>query len=278
MPSGSTGNGSSGEGRASDLWPRFKTALLVGPPILFGLYLGTWLFAIIAAFGGVLLYFEWDRMCRNGTMDLPFLIGCLSVPAVAVLGVLGLFQWAFIVLVGVAMAILALRFSDDSRIWSAAGLLYAGLPVIGIIALRASSESGFFAVGWVLTTVWASDIGAYAAGRTLGGPKLWPRISPMKTWSGALGGLGGAMLWSYFYFLVFGFAWTSGIVVSALIVALVAQLGDLFESWLKRHFGVKDSGGLFPGHGGIMDRGDSIVPATLFVAALNAAGFLYVPV
>ncbi len=165
---------------------------------------------------------------------------------------------------------------DRSRaFWIAAGLLYCGLPMVALLWLRAVPTSGAALTGAVLVIVWATDIAAYFAGRMIGGPKLAPRISPKKTWAGAVGGIVAAMSLS----AVAGtvqivrpgeLQWQS-IVAFAMVGGLfgaVAVAGDLFESWLKRRAGVKDSGNLLPGHGGVLDRIDGLVPVAVIAAVL----------
>lgn len=262
----------------SDLWRRFKTALAVGPAVLLALYLGLWPFAAVVALLGALIFWEWDRLSRRGADDTALTVGVAAVVFAPILTAADQLAVAF-GLLGVAFAAMCvLRPRARNRAWMGFGMLYAAMPAISLIALRDIPDTGFLAVGWALTTVWATDIGAYGFGRTFGGPKLLPRISPKKTWSGFCGGLIAAVCWSAAFYLLFDFTWTVGVVVSALIVSLVGQGGDMFESWIKRHFGVKDSGTLFPGHGGILDRADSVVPAVTVVAVLHLLGVAFVPV
>ncbi len=164
---------------------------------------------------------------------------------------------------GVEWALLCRRLGARTRLVAlAAGVPYLGLGVVALLWLRAGPESGRLAVLFVLLVVWASDIGAYATGRLLGGPLLAPAISPGKTWAGALGGLAAAT--------AVGFATLHP--ASALLAAglgTAAQAGDLMESAMKRGFGVKDSGWLIPGHGGLLDRLDGLLTAAPAAAALQ---------
>ena len=146
----------------------------------------------------------------------------------------------------------------------AAGIFYVGLPIFALLAIRAQ-PGGLVLTLWAMALVWACDIGAYAAGRTIGGPKLAPRISPAKTWAG----LGGGVLLATLLAVAMHVSLTLPIrlVIATPFLAVLAQAGDLFESWLKRRAGVKDSGNILPGHGGILDRIDGIVPVAP-VAAL----------
>jgi phosphatidate cytidylyltransferase len=158
-------------------------------------------------------------------------------------------------------------------VWSAAGAVYAGVLVASVVLVRLSPSFGLAAVLWIFAVVWGTDIAAYFAGRLIGGPRLWPSVSPGKTWAGAIvGALGGAVLG----LMLAG--WTNRLAALfwlGLAAAIVSELGDLFESALKRRFGVKDSSGLIPGHGGLMDRLDAFVAASVFTAAvagLNSRG------
>lgn len=161
--------------------------------------------------------------------------------------------------------------------WRRSGLLLAGAAYIAVVALsllslRHQPETGLQAVLWLLATVWATDIFAYVAGRTLGGPKLAPRLSPNKTWSGALGGLAAAMIVG----ACTAWFWTGGSVIglamAGALLSVVSQAGDLAESAVKRYVGVKDSGQLIPGHGGLLDRVDALMAAAVVMAAIRLAG------
>ena len=156
--------------------------------------------------------------------------------------------------------------------WLAAGVIYAGLPVLGLVLIRRQHE-GIVWTLWALSIVWATDIGAYAAGRTIGGPKLAPRISPAKTWAGLIGGVAAASALAAGFHLYAGLPLRLTLATPAL--AVLAQAGDLFESWLKRRAGVKDSGNILPGHGGVLDRLDGLVPVAPLAAALVVAPHFY---
>ena len=150
----------------------------------------------------------------------------------------------------------------------AAGVLYCGLPVFALIFLRRQSpdEVGLLLAVWAMASVWACDIGAYFAGRSIGGPKLAPAISPNKTWAGLGGGVVAAGALGWVLMTQAGLPWPLAVASPGL--AVLAQAGDLYESALKRRAGVKDSGSLLPGHGGVLDRLDGLVPVALVAAAL----------
>ena len=155
----------------------------------------------------------------------------------------------------------------DRRGWGAAGILYAGGLLVAVTNLRFSAEFGREAIVWLFAVVWATDTVAYVAGRMIGGPKLWRRVSPSKTWSGSLVGiLGGAAAGAA---VAPAMASTPHVVGLGVVCAVAAQAGDIFESAMKRRFGVKDSGRLIPGHGGVMDRLDGFIVASVLAALIG---------
>lgn len=172
-----------------------------------------------------------------------------------------------LVMVAVAMAfewskMVQLRIAKDERkistLWQLLGLFYIVVPIISLLWLR-QLEKGDEIVFWLIGVVWATDVAAYCAGRLIGGPKLVPKISPNKTWAGLLGGMMAAGAYGYVIGRVFASTNPVFLVAASAMLAIFAQAGDIFESWVKRHFGVKDSGSLIPGHGGILDRVDGLV-------------------
>lgn len=154
----------------------------------------------------------------------------------------------------------------------ALGTLYVGLPILSLLLIRHQKEGILFTL-WTLAAVWMTDIGAYFAGRAIGGPKLAPTISPNKTWAGLVGGV---LLASLFGAAMHGFyGLPLRLTLATPALAVIAQGGDLYESWLKRRAGVKDSGALIPGHGGVLDRLDGIVPVAPVAAAFVVLPHFY---
>ena len=260
----------------ADLAPRAISGIVLIAAALAAAYWGGLPFAIfwLVAFGAVA--WEWQRLsAKGGAADVMRAIVCWAGLTLAVaLTTSGLIGWAVAAVVasGIVAAFVGGSFGADWRL-AGSGALYAGFPLIAVLALRGQSREGQIAIFWVFAVVWTTDIGAYFVGRLLGGPKLWPSISPGKTWSGAIGGLvlgAGAGL-------AFAGSTNDPYVLGALGlgVSLTSQAGDLFESALKRRYGVKDSGNLIPGHGGIMDRLDGFLAAVVLaaiVAWVNAEG------
>jgi phosphatidate cytidylyltransferase len=260
------------------LLTRVVTGVVLVAVALFAVWQGGMVFAALAAAAGLLMFAEWAVMHRLGRGIR--LAGLAVIGAVVLAMTLGLVVPGEAVMTLAAAALVLGLFaarsqgltpSRGSMATTAFGLLYCGLPVLALVWMR-SRALGLEAVIFLMLCVWATDVCAYFAGRAIGGPKLAPAISPNKTWAGAIGGIIGAMA-------VAGgaaMAWLSAMQGSKawLFVALagafaaMSVLGDLFESWLKRRAGVKDSGHLLPGHGGVLDRLDGLVPV-----ALAGAGF-----
>jgi phosphatidate cytidylyltransferase len=255
-----------------DLRPRVAAAVALGSAALAAAWIGGFVFAAFWWIGSIVVLWEWQRLVgaprrfeRVAVGSLALALASLSALHNSILGV-----GAALVLGAAAVG----WFAGRSRaIWAAAGVLYAGALVASLGLLRVSPRFGLAAILWLFAVVWGADIAAYFAGRLIGGPRLWPSVSPGKTWSGAIvGAFAGAALGLILL------AWTNNLAALfwlGLATAIVSELGDLFESALKRRFGVKDSSGLIPGHGGLMDRLDAFIAASLFaaaVASLNSRG------
>ena len=211
---------------------------------------------------------EWAALCGRERMAAAGWVTVAATTLAVSLGALGFFALApWIALAGaLATGVLARRSAAGP--WYGLAILYLSAACLAFIWLRQLPDMGRELVLWLVLVIWAADSGAYAAGRLIGGPKLAPRISPGKTWAGLVGGLLAAALVGG----LLGLFQDSGKTVTLLLVAgalaLVSQGGDLLESMLKRRFGAKDSGSLIPGHGGVLDRIDSLLLATLALAAL----------
>jgi phosphatidate cytidylyltransferase len=251
-----------------DLGVRAASAFVLVPAVLTFDWAGGFWFHVFAMLFGAAVAHEWARMVfahnplQYGLHMLAAVVGVLLPESYGIE-----FAVAAVVLIALVSCVLA-RFNEvPAAIWSYLGIFYVGFPTIALIILRNDTAYGMMALLWIFLIVWSADILAYFAGRTIGGPKLAPRISPKKTWAG----LGGAIAGSALASLAFShFAALPGAFLLALLagaLAIVEQVGDLFESALKRHYGVKDSGRLIPGHGGVIDRVDGLI-AVVMVAAM----------
>ena len=254
----------------ADLGVRALSAGVLVPAVIVDVWVGSVWFHLFVALIGILMALEWVTIVHRqnpiqfalhaaaamcGTF-LPLEAGL--IPALAAIAVLGTLSIA-----------LAAREQSDDPIWRYLGVAYVSLPPIALVILRNDADYGIAAIVFVMVTVWAADTLAYFAGRIIGGPKLAPRLSPKKTWAGLAGAMTGSAFAAIGIGLWLGF---QGIVVLALLaafLAIVEQAGDLFKSAMKRHFGVKDSGRLIPGHGGVIDRVDGLVAVALAVALIG---------
>ena len=256
----------------SDLKPRVAAAVAMGSLALATAWIGGFIFAVFWWFASIVVLWEWQRLVGGGRLAERVAVGSLTLALAALSALHNSILGSIVVLVLGAVAIGWLTGRRDA-IWAAAGAIYAGALVASAVLLRISPGFGLASILWLFAVVWGTDIAAYFAGRMIGGPKLWPSVSPGKTWSGAIvGAFAGALLGLMLS------AWTNRLPALfwlGLATAIVSELGDLFESALKRRFGVKDSSGLIPGHGGLMDRLDAFVAASLFAAVfagLNSRG------
>jgi len=253
---------------------RVVSALVLIPPVLAAVHYGTPAFEILLGLVSLLLAQEWARLCGRGTGRA--WAGILIAVVLAVIAATAFRYYGtalLTVLAGsLALYVVARLGRYPSPLWLSAGVLYIGLPVLALMWLRTEPASGRETLFWLLGLVWVTDTGAFLFGRAIGGPKLAPGISPNKTWAGLIGGLVSACLWG----LAAGYA-TELLAPVLLFVlsgalALVSQAGDLAESRIKRHFGVKDSGGLIPGHGGMFDRLDGLLAVAPVVAIMYQFG------
>lgn len=225
--------------------------------------------------GGLLLW-EWGSATRGNGFDGTTLIQTVSITALSIFVALGRFDLGLFVL-GVTAIVIGFSASDRARaLWAVAGLVYVALPAAALIWLRSDPKFGLAAVLFVLAVAWTTDTASYVGGRTLGGPKLAPRISPKKTWSGFLVGTLTPALVGYGFALYLGVTSPWALALVAIGLAFACQMGDLLESAVKRRLGIKDMSQLIPGHGGLFDRIDSLLLAAV-VAGLIALRDLVAP-
>ncbi len=264
---------------SSNLRQRFLSALVLGPLTLILTWLGGAAFSVLAAAAGIILLWEWTVIIGAERRAPPIITAFIALVLAGAAASVGAISWALAIVATGAIGVGVLGGGRRLARWTAEGLVYAGLAVITLVALRNGSE-GLVAVVFLLLVVWATDIAAYFVGRALGGPKLWPRVSPGKTWSGACGGVVAALLIGAVAAIVLGRLPVWFWLAAAFALSVASQAGDLLESALKRRFGVKDSGRLIPGHGGLLDRVDGLVGAAVvgYAVAVVAAGSISDPV
>ncbi|MFK0383096.1 phosphatidate cytidylyltransferase [Agrobacterium sp. NPDC090273] len=249
---------------------RIVSAIVMAAVILTATWYGGILFRIVAGLLAILIYYEWSSITRlSETNPTGNAWGWFSVAVIAGNTIFGETSLDLPLLSGFALTAALFPILRGQNWWLVGGIVYAGLSAISLAAIRSDDLDGFVSIIFIFAVVWSTDILAYFVGRAIGGPKLAPSISPGKTWSGAIGGtvaalIGGAGV-SMVYHGRVGFV----ILGLALVLSVFSQIGDLFESFVKRRFQVKDSSHLIPGHGGFMDRVDGLVFAcfTVFVIA-----------
>jgi phosphatidate cytidylyltransferase len=251
-----------------DLLLRVGSALVLAPLAIGTAYLGGWPFALFWSLAAIGVFWEWSALVAGSERRSVVMVGGAALIVSLALAAGGRLMGATVVTVLGIIATAPIA-PAQYRGWAAAGVPYAGAIGIAPIALRADSEHGFVAMMFLFAIVWTTDIVAYFLGRLIGGPKLLPRVSPKKTWSGAIGGLVAAVLAAIAVAKVAGLSGLYSIALVAALLSTVAQAGDLFESRLKRRFGAKDSSHLIPGHGGLMDRLDGFVLAAAAAAMIG---------
>jgi phosphatidate cytidylyltransferase len=250
-----------------NLLMRLAAGLVLAPLSIAIAYAGGWLWAVLVTLVIIGLYIEWLTIVGTRTFAVTWAGAAALTIAVYFLAA-GQNKPALLCL-GFGLVIVVLL-STERRLWAGAGFAYAALAGLTSILVRFDRVYGFAALIFVLLIVWATDTAGYFAGRGFGGAKLWPQVSPNKTWAGAVGGFV-ASLTVAIGFAFFNPARTVPLLLLGASLSIVAQLGDLFESAVKRRFGVKDSSRIIPGHGGLLDRLDGFVAAIVLAAIL---GFL----
>src|SRR5262245_1206932 len=254
----------------SELTLRVVSAAVLAPLAVGLAYLGGWPFFVFWAIAACGIFWEWRTILRDPGPAPKGLGEC--VIAVAGASAMSGRVGPAAVLLGIGLVIEAVLATTTAlRLWAAAGVLYAGGLIIACVLLRGDAQYGFVAIVILFAVVWATDILAYFVGRFVGGPKLWARVSPNKTWSGAIGGAAAAVLAALAVAHFANLANLFAVAALALVLSVASQAGDLFESAFKRRFGVKDAGHVIPGHGGIMDRLEGFLAAAVVAALIGVA-------
>jgi phosphatidate cytidylyltransferase len=252
----------SGQG-SRNLLMRVVAALVLAPLAIAIAYAGGWLWAALATLAAIGLYVEWLTIVGAARHRLVVASGVVALAVAGLFLALGRIDASLLALALGFAAVATL--SPERRNWTVAGYGYAAAAEMASVLVRFDQIEGFVALILILLVVWVTDIGGYFAGRGVGGPKLWPRVSPNKTWAGAIGGFAASLAVAG-GFAAFGLGKTVPLLLLGSALSIVSQLGDLFESAVKRRFGVKDSSHVIPGHGGLLDRLDGFVAAVVLAA------------
>jgi phosphatidate cytidylyltransferase len=243
--------------------------LLAGITIVV-VFIGPRDFAILIALAFIVAALEWHRCVSGGSnyRGEAAVTAATVAAAEAALLYSGVF-WAGLIVVALGMAasfVLALR-QDKQPLWQAAGVPYLAVPALSLVALCALPHGAQIVIGMMLI-VWATDTGALICGNLIGGPRIAPKLSPGKTWAGTIGGsVCAALVYTLYINFLLGH-WALWAAPFAFLFSFAAHGGDLFESLVKRRFGLKDSGAVIPGHGGVLDRIDSMLAAAPVMALL----------
>lgn len=255
----------------ADLGVRALSAMILIPAVLADVWAGGIWFELFVALIGVLMAQEWVTIVHRQS-SVQFAIHAAAAMCGALLpqhaGLGG--ALVAIAVLAVLSAGLAAREEPGGPAWRYLGIPYVSLPLIALVMLREDAAYGVAAIVLVMLMVWCADTVAYFAGRIIGGPKLAPRISPKKTWAGLGGAMAGSALAAFGMATALGLPAAGLLVTVAALLAIVEQAGDLFKSAMKRQYGVKDSGNLIPGHGGVIDRVDGLVAVAAAAALIGA--------
>lgn len=241
---------------------RIFSSLVLAPPLLAAVWFGYPYFHLAVIICGFLALLEWLRVASDGQHSRADYIPPVIFAAALTAFQLGFNNYAALAFVAglILIPVLSRRNSGLSGGWPSLGYVYIFLACLSLFSIRNNPDIGRDIIFWLLAIVWSADIGGYVFGRLIGGAKLAPKISPNKTWAGTIGGIIAASTVSALFSGTL--SGKHDIVLLALAgatIGVVAQFGDLFESMFKRRFSVKDTGSLIPGHGGMLDRIDSIL-------------------
>jgi phosphatidate cytidylyltransferase len=250
-----------------NLLVRVAAAVVLAPLTIALAYAGGWFWVALVTLAVVGLYAEWVSVV-GAFAPRAVAAGAAAFATAGFFLATGRIDRALVVLlVGVGIVMLLV---PERRFWIGTGFAYAAAAEVASVLVRLDQAYGFAALMFVLLIVWVTDTGGYFAGKGIGGPKLWPRVSPRKTWAGAAGGFAASLVVAT-GFAAFGAGKAGSLLLLGAALSIASQLGDLFESAVKRRFGVKDSSQIIPGHGGLLDRLDGFVAAVVLAAIF---GFL----
>jgi phosphatidate cytidylyltransferase len=247
---------------ANNLVLRILSAAVLAPLALFAAWVGGWPFALFWGAAAIIVLWEWTTLVVGPSFRVMFLSSAAAIVVADFVFRLGR-PIVALLMVGLGALATAIFAPSAKRVWVTAGVGYGGGMLLAPIWLRSDDAYGFAAIVLLFAIVWTTDVVGYFAGRTIGGPKLLPAVSPKKTWSGAIAGTLAAVLVAVGVATQFGLLNKFAIACLALFLSIASQFGDLFESWVKRQFDAKDASQIIPGHGGVMDRLDGFWAAAI---------------
>jgi len=257
-----------GSGPQHEIAKRVASAVVLAIVALGAVIASPWTFAVLVIVAGSIVAWEWGKLVRGAGSDRIALVGAATVAAIAILVTLGRIDAALIVMAIALIAVGAFSLGSQNWAWSVLGLGYAALPALALVWLRNDATLGLAAMLYLLAVAWTTDTASYAAGRLIGGPKLAPAISPKKTWAGLIVGTIAPAIVGYATSILLKDTSGFRLALVSVAIAAICQLGDLSESAVKRKFGTKDMSQLIPGHGGLLDRIDGLLFASLAAALI----------
>ncbi len=256
----------------SELTLRLLSALFLIAISVVGTVLGSWYFAVLILAVSFLMAWEWHKLAHNKETIFFLILQCTSITLAVVLAVTHYYPAAIVSLVlgfvGIHILSAGKLVRSRAPIWSSVGCLYIGLPAIAMIWFREDPQFGFATVLYLYILTWSNDSAAYFGGKTIGGIKLLPSVSPNKTWAGFISGLVACVIVGFLFTLFYTKIDLLHISIISIALGVAVQLGDLSESAMKRKFGLKDTSALIPGHGGILDRVDGMVFSVCLAALI----------
>jgi len=244
---------------------RILSACILLPLPVLALYFGSPWFELLCAVILTVMGWEWEKMILKRFSVLGMMIAVTGICSVFILDLDPIVAWVLPAVMTLALYIVGKKQQLEHNTLFAFGMIYSVYPIVALVFML--QNYGFVSTIWLIGTVWAMDTGAYLFGKTIGGPKMCPKISPKKTWAGLIGGMLASAVWGAAC-AQFGDASYEQVIIVSAVLGAVSQGGDLFESWIKRYLEVKDSSNLIPGHGGIFDRMDALLAVAPIVVII----------
>ncbi|MDC0073448.1 phosphatidate cytidylyltransferase [Alphaproteobacteria bacterium] len=247
--------------------------------VIISILVDVWVFSCLITLFSILAMDEWDKIIHFNKAGLISKIrSYLIIPIIAVLTIYSYYNFIFIFIIfSLIISVLVANKLKINYFWLITGVIYIYIPLISLIWIKSNIEGANIILIWLFFIIWGSDVGGYLFGKIIKGPKLVPKISPSKTWSGAIGALLFSILIAFTFASILPNSSLLLVLMVSIFISFCSQAGDLIESLFKRRHHIKDSGKLIPGHGGVLDRTDSLVlsaPLTVIIILFNSGSFL----